>query len=461
MRLILTPGAGECGVDTGYTKKIRGRDLLQGFLLMHAQQGTSLDHWASCIASFSGQPVSKQAVCQRCTDKHAAFFERVCTEALHRRLNKAVDEAVDEAMDEAVDGPVGPALQPFQRVLVEDSTCIALDPSLAEAFPSSYTKGAPAATARLQLRVDLKQEQTTAFHIGSYRDNDSSYAGAILEQAQPGDLVVRDLGYFTLPTLQALADQGAFFLSRLRYGVIIGDPATGERMDLLKQGGELQGKDTIDLSVTIGAETPVPVRLVGQRVPEAVAAERRRKARRDRHTKANHSADYMRGLGWNFFVTNVGPHRWTVEDAVAVYRLRWRIEIVFKTLKSCFHAADQRAKRPMPVARVRMMILGWLIYSALVVEPTYRYFAARMHRQENRSGGASGTSPGVALSLLKYGTWLRMHYVEILMHDSLAAFTERVARHCVYDTRTDRMSYHEQRRTVGTYDPWLHATPSP
>ena len=164
-------------------------------------------------------------------------------------------------------GRVGPALQPFQRVLVEDSTCIALDPSLAEAFPSSYPEGAPAATARLQLRVDLKQEQTTAFHIGSYRDNDPSYAEAILEPAGPGDLVLRDLGYFKLPTsssqLQApdvsgarrpgLLLLGSFFLSRLRYGVMIGDLDTGERIDLLKKGGPLCGKDTIDLAVTVGA----------------------------------------------------------------------------------------------------------------------------------------------------------------------------------------------------------------
>jgi hypothetical protein len=45
------------------------------------------------------------------------------------------------------------------------------------------------------------------------------------------------------------------------------------------------------------------------------------------------------------------------------------------------------------------------------------------------------------------------------MQDSLAAFTARVARHCVYDTRTDRTSYDEQTkggghlRPVGTRHP--------
>lgn len=244
--------------------------------------------------------------------------------------------------------------------------------------------------------------------------------------------------------------------------MVICDPETGERIDLLAKGGLLHGQDTIDLPVTIGAKAQVPVRLVGQRVPEAVAAERRRNARRDRHTKTNHNTGYMRALSWNFFVTNVGPQWWSAATASAVYRLRWRIEIVFKTLKSCVQAASQLENRPMPVARVRMIILGWLIYSVLVMEPTYRYFAAQM-RQQSASGMHSGTNPGPALralSLLKYGRWLRMHYVEVLMQDSLAALTARVARHCVYDTRTDRTSYDEQRRAVGTGDPWGPATHS-
>jgi len=113
----------------------------------------------------------------------------------------------------------------------------------------------------------------------------------------------------------------------------------------------------------------------------------------------------------------------------------------------------------MPVARVRMIILGWLIYSVLVMEPTYRYFAAQT-RQRGTPGPHSGTSPSPALSLLKYGTWLRMHYVEILMQNSLAAFIDRVARYCVYDPCTDRTTYDEQRRSVGTGDPWGPATNS-
>jgi hypothetical protein len=416
--------ARECRVDTGYTKKIRGRDLILGFLLLHNQQEASLEQWAGCIESFSDQPVSKQAVHQRCTPKHVRFFERAASAALSQQLDGEAEA-------------VSPALKPFERVLVEDSTCIGLDRSLASAFPSSHTEGEPAATARLQLQVDLKEEQATGFHLASYRDNDQSYSAEILGEANPGDLVVRDLGYFSLPTLQALDDQDSFFLSRLRYGVAVSDPETGKRIDLLEEGGLLEGTDTIDLTVEIGVETSVTVRLTGQRVPEEVANERRRKAKKDRHANANHSEDYMRWLGWNFFVTNVSPEIWTIEEAIDVYRLRWRIEIVFKALKSCFEVADKLENRQMSADRVRMMVYGWLIYSALFVEPTARYFARQMARR------------GRALSLLKYCRWLRVHYVEVLTSRRLADFVEKVARHCVYDKRHDRCNYREQRKSVG------------
>jgi len=39
-------------------------------------------------------------------------------------------------------------------------------------------------------------------------------------------LVLRDLGYFALPVLRQIQLSEAFFLSRLRFGVILRDPKT-------------------------------------------------------------------------------------------------------------------------------------------------------------------------------------------------------------------------------------------
>ncbi len=84
------------------------------------------------------------------------------------------------------------------------------------------------------------------------------------------DLVVRDLGYFSLTVFEKLIKAKAHFLSRLRYGVTIAD-WHGKLVllkDLLKQ------KHGVERWVYIGAEKKVCVRLVMIPVPSAQAAEK-------------------------------------------------------------------------------------------------------------------------------------------------------------------------------------------
>jgi IS4 transposase len=42
-------------------------------------------------------------------------------------------------------------------------------------------------------------------------------------------------------------------------------------------------------------------------------------------------------LAWNIFVTSVPDSIWSSETVGRVYRVRWRIEIIFKSWKSYFH----------------------------------------------------------------------------------------------------------------------------
>ncbi len=300
--------AQQSGLDNGYTKKIRAYDLLMGFFLMYNKGQNSLESWASCIEQITGQVVSKQAVALKFEERHVAFFKDLTAALLNQRLAQALPE--QNRLFEA-----------FKRVLIEDSTCCALHASLAEAFPSS----GQAATARLQLCYELQQAQILDLTVQSYRDNDQKHARAIVDGIAPGDLVIRDLGYFSTGVFRQIAEGGGFFLSRLRYGVNLYDAQRGASVDLLALG---RGQKRLDLVVELGSEHRFKVRLVGFRLPEAKAKQRRRKAKKDRHSKTNHSAQYMAWLGWNFFVTNVPVSVWRPEQLYQGYRFRWRIEIV-------------------------------------------------------------------------------------------------------------------------------------
>ena len=61
-------------------------------------------------------------------------------------------------------------------------------------------------------------------------------------------------------------------------------------------------------------------------------------------------------------VTSLAPDEFTTEDVLALYRLRWRIELGFKRLKSLIGlktppGTDQRSARPYLLAHLLIILL--------------------------------------------------------------------------------------------------------
>jgi hypothetical protein len=94
---------------------------------------------------------------------------------------------------------------PFNRVLVEDSTSIKLDPRLVADFPGSRNQsGKKSATLKIHTLIDILTEHFCYFDIKSFAKNEQSTAQDILTIANASDLVIRDLGYFTLAAFKKL-----------------------------------------------------------------------------------------------------------------------------------------------------------------------------------------------------------------------------------------------------------------
>lgn len=62
----------------------------------------------------------------------------------------------------------------------------------------------------------------------------SSGSGLCLDWIQPGDLLLRDLGYAVIEGWQALLKRGAYFVSRLRQDFVLWDAQTDQTLDLLR-----------------------------------------------------------------------------------------------------------------------------------------------------------------------------------------------------------------------------------
>ena len=116
---------------------------------------------------------------------------------------------------------------------------------------------------------DLLNATVEQLSFSGFTRNDQRASPDILALLRPGDLVIRDLGYFVLSVFEAIGKRGAFFLSRYRYGTILLDPLTLHPIPLAKV---LKKQGFFDAHVLLGVEAKVPVRVVAVAVPEAAAA---------------------------------------------------------------------------------------------------------------------------------------------------------------------------------------------
>jgi hypothetical protein len=235
------------------------------------------------------------------------------------------------------------------RLLVQDSTTIALPDRFSSDFPGSVNQSKRSLSQlKLQCVFDLNALELAQFSLSGFTRNDQAAAGDILAIAQPGDLVLRDLGYFALPTFATFLKRSIHFLSRYRHTTMVFDPITHKPLSLPKL---LKRQKHLDLQVEVGLDR-VPVRMVALPVPSDVANRRRRQAYRDH--RAHPSKESLFLMGWDIFITDLPADVCSPTLIAELYRIRWTVEIIFKAWKSCLR-----------LERLNTHSLGMLRFSVL------------------------------------------------------------------------------------------------
>ena len=323
----------------------------------------------------------------------------------------------------------------FGKVYLEDSSCLKLPTNLASFFPGPYSHKGSCATAKIQLRLELLNEWYEGLWLQSYRDNDQKHSKDILSVLKAGDLVIRDLGYWSLKVFKQISECQAFFLSRYRHGVACLDTQSGEAFDLLALLKQRQraGQVVIDIPILLGKKVQMPVRLVAIKTPEQVAQIRRRKAAKDRNWRTNHSKEYFELLGWTIFVTNVQAQPWSYKDVLKAYRLRWRIEMIFKCWKSKWKLTQMfEYKQSLSPARVLISCLLFLVLLILFFVRWTMLFILLIYDQYQKW-----------VSIFKFVDFVKEHFWELLQSKNLADFAPIVAYYHTYEKRKDRVNHLE------------------
>ena len=387
-------------------RKITAYAFVIGFIECSLKKCCSYAQWAAAIGRLMGCSVSKQSLFERLNEGASAFAESLLQHALKKQLVKSCNPRL---------------LKNFKRVLLQDSTTLALPDTLAKYFPGNISHGIQKAAARIQCIMEVTAMCFVHFSLSGFSQNDQSASGLINDYVGENDLVIRDLGYFALNCLKKVADNHAYFLSRLRYGVKIYDQH-GKCLSLQK----LLRKPQVDQQVWLGEGERLPVRLVMIHLPHAQAGERIRKAKADRDRRLNHSTTYYRWLNYAVFITNVDEQIWTSQQVAQAYKVRWQIEIVFKSWKSSFNLQHIVQRPYRNVHRIRTAILLMLLFICLFIQKIYLCYQRTIEKTYSKT-----------ISLLKLSRYAAANLIVFFQMDR-SQISEQIAHHCCYDKRSDR-----------------------
>lgn len=404
------------GKSTGFvqrrSKKISAYHFVVGFIISCCNGRNTFNEWAMQIGLLSGKPVSKQAVFDRLHPNATAFAEKLLKQALLRKASKKFSSAL---------------FKEFGRVLLQDSTTLSLPQILFTLFPGNHSRGEQKAVARIQSILDVKAMKFLSFSLGAFTQNDQSASGNIVAGIKKEDLVIRDLGYFAIGTFEKIIKLQAHFLSRLKYGVTLSD-RNGFPVEIKKL---LKQKHGVDRWVYIGKEKKVWVRLVMIPLPAAQAAEKIRKAKKDRDARLNHSKEYYQWLLFNVYITSVDKDVWSSREVCKAYKVRWQIEIIFKSWKSGFNLQHILHEGCTNEHRVKVAIFLLLLFMVLFMQKIYVRYKSIIEKRTDKK-----------ISLLKLSIYVGSHIKEILVNpDKL--LMEMITLHCCYDKRSDRFNMTE------------------
>lgn len=308
-------------------RKVEAMDLVLAFCSMVFTCELTFLRISMRLGVNKSLKISRQAIWKRVNGPFVDVLIGLVCEVMTRRMDEANRLTTNAIFDY------------FTCALIQDSTCIHLPESLAEYYPGSTNQAGKNSVAKIDVLLDIKAWNLRRLLLKPFTSNDQSEASKIIDNLTPGSLLIRDLGYYALPSLSKIIAAKAFFLSRLRYGTGLHDVVTDEPIDLERL---LRRMGRLDMEVCLGLEG-VQARLIAIPLPEKEAAERRRKAIEARDKRNKHSADYLFRLGWTLLITNVGQQVWTPEQALEAYQYRWQVETMFKSWKSYLGFDEQPA----------------------------------------------------------------------------------------------------------------------
>lgn len=312
------------------------------------------------LQSYFGCKISREAIHKRFSPEALSFLKALLAKLLEFRLEKI------EWTPSLVSG--------FNRLLLKDSSKFTIPSEFANDYPGygGFHKGN--AIMNIQYEYDLFTGNWASLNFTKATRNDQQDSKETLSLIEKDDLLVRDLGYVTMTYLNGVMKNKAYFLNRLPTTVNVYSQKDDGYQPInwieIDKKFEKNALSQMELDVVLTMKNKLGARMIILPVPEQIYCQRIKNASKHAKSKGCQlSNEYKIKSKYNIYITNVPQEKLSFKDIVHLYRLRWQIELVFKSWKSnlSLHKTKKVKKERFEcqlIARIIWALVNWRIFQA-------------------------------------------------------------------------------------------------
>jgi len=403
-------------------RKITATNFLLSFFQVLIKGSFSFRIWAFELSILTNKTVSFQAISKKLGQRHLDFCNMIFTKAIQQNIGAQMPNQSNDIFKK------------FNRIIIEDSTCVKLAKKLFHHFSGTTNGGQNHGTVgRVQIAFDLKKGKLVNGELTTYSQNDVSYSKNIIDTLRKGDLLIRDLGYFTIEAFKGVIEKKAWFLSRFRNGTLTFKPESEAIFDLVKELKNLDNSKIthFDCDLLLTQKHKMKARVVAKKLSAKETKKRRSfvKKTRRRH-KTSQNSWYL--MSWSIYITNVPKEIWSLQKVYEAYSFRWEIEMMFKTWKSVFKVDKfiQNFKQNDPI-KPEIILMLCLSFLAIVYKPQFNLYYRKLLKKN------------VHLSRFKFAQFLKSNF-HFILSESTKKITQILKIFCCYDIRSDRENLYQK-----------------
>jgi hypothetical protein len=362
----------EAARKTGFVKRAGGKINPFDFLMtLVFRLATPIPPALRLISSLLEIPVSRSGLHQKFNAKATEFF-KCCLQMI---MVKAIMTAQPIKTE---------LLHQFKRVLIIDSSSWDINSQLKAIFSGSGGS-ASEANCKLQFCYDYKSGSIILLEDMKGTIPDQKYSQNLPIVVKEGDLVLMDLGYWSFETFYKIDSKGGYFVVRLNTQVTIWQLIDGEykKLNLVDTFKKQKGNSIEIEGFLRGNSGNLKVRFVAFRVPEKIAQVRRGRLIAQAKKKGRKPPTYKSLLlcSWSIFLTNASEELIPGEMIRSIYRIRWCVELIFKSWKSILrmHLSNVRKNHH----RLKCELYAKLIF-AVIVNSIYQHLQVHVWNNERK-----------------------------------------------------------------------------